>query len=209
MTDLPENMLLSDNPDIKLIGESVDLIIGVPGLTCEIGLRAGGGSHYIMDGLRKTNQEKTHIAIDPFGNILYEAHDNVYGRLGYNNVMRNECLSSLYKISTDLRIDFLFFQLEDTEFFKRYYDGIPVYKNDEKTIENTYSLVYFDGPHALKSVLAEFLFFNERASKGAVFLFDDTGHYDHATLEKDYLFKMGWELISKTTTKANYRKVGV
>lgn len=202
-----EEMLECDNVDNQLISESVKLIADVKGLTCEIGLRAGGGSHLIMKTLKETGQDKTHIAIDPFGNILYEAHDNVYGRLGYNNVMRNKCLTKLYQISTELKSDFLFFQLEDTEFFKRYSDGIPVYKCDEKTIENTYSFVYFDGPHALKSVLAEFLFFNERVANGAIFLFDDITHYDHALLENDYLFKNNWQLINKTTTKANYKKV--
>ena len=194
-----------DNIDYHLIEEGVGLVASVPGMTCEVGLREGGGSQYIMEALQKTGQNKIHIAIDPYGNIECEARNNSFSRFDYTNTMRNRCLSEMYKISTELNIDFLFFQLEDTEFFKRYGDGIPVY-NEKKSIQNTYSFVFFDGPHGTNAIINEFNFFNERASAGAVFVFDDITFYDFSSIEQNNLVPTGWKLITKTTAKASYRK---
>jgi hypothetical protein len=204
MTEEPLK-LETDSFDYEVLTEAVKLVANVPGMTCEVGLRAGGGSQFIMQGLKDTNQEKTHIAIDPYGNIEYEAHDNVFGRIGYTNELRDDCMVNIYRIAQQLSINFLFFPLEDTEFFKRYSDGVPIYQYN-KTINNQYSLVLFDGPHATTSVVAEFNFFNERAPSGAVFVFDDITHYDHNSVEKNYLFP-GWELITKTKYKASYKKL--
>ena len=42
--------------------------------------------------------------------------------------------------------NFSLLQYDDVEFMKRYYDGVPIYR-DKKEIRNKYDLVHFDGPH--------------------------------------------------------------
>jgi hypothetical protein len=194
----------TDNIDYHLLTEGIGLISNVAGMTCEIGLREGGGSQFIMDAINNTKQQRTHIAIDPYGNIIAEAKDNEFRRFDWDNNMRNICLSNMYQLASELNINFLFFQLEDTEFFNRYADGVPIY-NEVKSIENLYAFVFFDGPHGTQAVIKEFEFFNARANSGAVFVFDDISYYDFALIEKQYL-GTNWELVNKTTTKASYKK---
>jgi hypothetical protein len=194
-----------DNIDYHIIEEGVKLVQNVPGMTVEVGTREGGGSQLIMETLRATNQNKTHISIDPFGNIVCEAHDNSFSKFNYTNSMRNKCMSSLYQLADELNIDFIFFQLEDTEFFNKYADGVPIYQ-EVKRIENTYSFAFFDGPHGTNAIIKEFQFFNERAKAGAVFVFDDVRFYDFPKIEKEHLVHSGWELVSNTGIKASYRK---
>lgn len=202
---------LTDNIDYHILIEGIELVKNIPGMTCELGIRMGGGSHYIMEALAKTNQRKTHIGIDPYGNILYQGTNGAYTRYDYTNEMRNKCMINLYQLSLDLGINFLFFPLEDTEFFKRYADGVPVYQNmgitdGDKFLEKQYSFVFLDGPHSTHSLITEFNFFNERMSKGAVIVFDDHNVYDINYLEQNHIFSSGWELVTKTSVKASYIK---
>ena len=66
-------------------------------------------------------------------------------------------------------------------------------------------MVFFDGPHTTKAVAKETEFFVERASSGAVFVYDDINDYDHTQIE-NILFKSGFTLIRYGTnnTKASY-----
>lgn len=205
---MTEKIILgTDSADYHLIPECISLITNVQGMTCEIGLREGGASQIIMQALHDTKQDKTHIAIDPYGNIECAAHDNnLFTRFDYTNEMRDKCMIGIYTIARDLNVNFLFFPLEDTEFFNRYADGVPVYQQ-HKTINNQYSFVFFDGPHATQPIIKEVLFFNERSVIGTVFLFDDIPYYNHKHIEDQYLFPLGWELVSKTDRKASYKKV--
>lgn len=197
--------LSTDSSDYHLISEAVKAVKNVDGLTCEIGLRAGGGSEYILRALKVTDQNKTHIAIDPYGNIEYESHEGLVERLDYTNTMRDTCMIDMYTLARALNINFLFFPLEDTEFFKRYADGVPVYQ-EYKTIESSYAFVHFDGPHAHEPLVTEFKFFDARAPKGAHFVFDDVRFYDHEKFEQEYIFPAGWDLVRKTFVKASYIK---
>lgn len=216
--------LPTDNIDYHVIEEGVRLVTNVPGLTCELGVRSGGGSQYIMETLRDTNQKKTHIGIDPYGNILVEGRNNGKTRYDYTNEMRNKCMINLYKLSSELNINFLFFALEDTEFFKRYADGVPVYQNTgspecgthntqdcvkcgEKSLETLYSFVFLDGPHATSSLIEEFNFFKARTSPGGIIAFDDINFYDIDLIEREHIYNSGWELVTKTSVKASYRKL--
>ena len=87
----------------------------------------GGGTKAILDMLRYTEQKKIHIAIDPFGNIEYEHWENKKEKLDYTNKMKNNMLKHLYAYCSNYDMECLFFSLEDTEFFTRYADGIPIY----------------------------------------------------------------------------------
>lgn len=198
--DLP-----TDSGDYHLLTKGVELSKNIEGLTCEIGLRRGGGTKFILDALQRFGK-KVHIAIDPYGSIEYEHKEGEFVHLDYTNEMRDECLTNLYAYTRQLQIPFIFFNLEDTEFFKRYSDGVPVYAN-EKQILNTYSFVHYDGPHAVKPLLAEIDFFLPRTPNGGCWVFDDIrGYYDHDVIEK-VLFKSGFVEIEKADKKALYQKV--
>lgn len=203
VTLIPELPTDSDNYDI--LADAVERIRTIDGLTCEIGLRRGGGTKYILDALKATEQPKTHIAIDPFGNIEYpEGDDDRVIRCDYTNAMRDECLVNLYLYCLQQKLPFVFFNLEDTEFFARFADGVPVYYNTKHLI-NQYALVHFDGPHTVRHLKIEIDFFHPRSPQGAVWVFDDVKLYDHQAIHT-YLRSLGWSLYRTTNRKWTYRK---
>jgi len=195
--------LPTDSGEYHLLTKGIELSKEIKGMTCEIGLRRGGGTKHIIDALVNFGK-KLHIAIDPYGNIEYEHKEGEIVTLDYTNDMRDECLSNLYAYTRQMGIPFQFFNLEDTEFFKRYADGVPVYDN-VKTIEKIYSFVHFDGPHAVKPLQEEIAFFAPRTSVGGCWCFDDVKrYYDHDIIEKK-LFKLNFNLIEKGDHKALYQ----
>lgn len=134
--------MLTDSSEYSILSNAVDMIKNIEGLTCEIGLREGGSTKIILDSLKNNGVQKTHIAIDPYGNIEYRLKENEVHRMDYTNQMKNKTLYNLYKYCDENNLECLYFPLEDVEFFKRYSDGVPVY-NQYKQIINTYSLVFF------------------------------------------------------------------
>jgi len=199
--------LPGDSDDYEMLHSAVQLLWenAVPGMTCEIGLRRGGGTKAIIDALKDFELQKLHIAIDPYGNIEYH-EDNIQRiRRDYTNTMRDECLIELYLYCLQNQQAFQFFNLEDTEFFARYFDGVPVY-DDVKTIENEYALVHFDGPHSAEAIRAEIDFFDARTPKNAVFVFDDVALYDHEKNVDPYLLDLGWDWFEKGERKWSYVK---
>lgn len=198
--------LPTDSSDYDVITRGVSRILDVPGMTCEIGLRRGGGTKYILDALVSTNQKRTHVAIDPYGNIDYEDGDSHTTKYDYTNEMRDECLVNLYSYARQLKQNVLFFNLEDTEFFSRYADGIPVYQ-EKKRIESLYAFIHFDGPHSIIALRREIAFFEIRSVRGAVFVFDDVENYDHTSIDR-YLTSNGWLGLDTSTRKWSYMKRG-
>jgi hypothetical protein len=200
---VPEFECDSDNYDVLVTG--VEKVAAIEGLTCEIGLRRGGGSFHIMETLRNTQQNKTHIAIDPYGHIAYPEGDaGEVLQLDYTNDMRNMCLINMYLYCRIQKMPFLFFNLEDTEFFTRFADGVPVY-NEEKQLINQYAFVHFDGPHTVRHVETEIDFFHSRSPLGAVWVFDDVALYNHSEIDA-YLQILGWSCYQQTTRKWAYTK---
>lgn len=173
-------------------------------MTCEIGLRRGGGTKFIIDAIAANCPHKVHVAVDPYGSIIYADKDNSHIRLDYTNDMRDESLPNVYAYAKLKRVNFIFINLEDTEFFSRYADGVPVY-NEVKSIENEYSFVHFDGPHDVISLKTELQFFLPRTPKGGVYCFDDLKHYDHSKIE-EIIFKAGFKEVAKTGRKGLYVK---
>jgi Methyltransferase domain len=199
----------TDSLEYELLKKAVHDTKEVEGFTCEIGVRGGGGSMHMIDALIETGQQKDkiHVAVDPFGNIEYEANDVDVIRQDYTNDMRDDFLLNMYVFLTllgDNKVNLLFFNLEDTEFFKRYSDGIPLY-NETKRILNKYSVVHLDGPHSKKVLLPEIAFFHERTDKGAMIVFDDTDLYDHEFIHK-HMLKLKWKRVSKGERKQVYTK---
>ena len=65
-------MLETDSPDTSydVMKKHILTLKGVDGLSCEIGLRRGGGTKTMLDAFLMNNDKRIHVAIDPYGNIL-------------------------------------------------------------------------------------------------------------------------------------------
>ncbi len=200
-------VLRCDSSQYEVLENAAASIKGVRGMTCEVGVRAGGGSKFIIDGLMKAEDlGRTHVCIDPYGHIDYQENETSIRKIYYTNGMRNRCMIDLYEYVVGKDINLLFFCLEDTEFFRLFQEGVPIYK-ENKTIETKYALVHFDGPHSLASVMNEVHFFETRVDKGALFVFDDViGYYPHSKVE-EHLLQTGWERVMIEPPKASYVKV--
>lgn len=216
-----------DSQEYEILFHAVMKIKGVNGAVVEIGTRRGGSAKIIIDSLVKNEDNKRSMfCIDPYGNIEIECTNlnmsvhypgtKIEGaadskeitsphRFDYTNDMRNRVIPSLYFYAYQAGLNFTFFCLEDTEFFKRYSDGVPVYEHN-KTLLNEYAFVFFDGPHDNKAVTLETSFFLDRVNKGSVFVYDDIWMYDHDKVE-EMLFAKGFEILEKKQIKASYIKV--
>ena len=196
----------TDSREYHILLNAVARVKDVDGLTCEIGVREGGGTKLIMETLRNTGQQKVHIAIDPFGNIEYEHFETRKERLDYTNAMKNRMLANLYALCNNTGMECLFFPLEDTEFFKRYCDGIPIY-DECKRIVNKYAMVFLDGPHTTELVRAEFDFFNTRIPLNGVIVFDDIDQYQHMDQLDAYIQANGFAVLEQGGCKISYVKL--
>ena len=196
----------TDSGEYQILTDSVIAVKDIPGLTCEIGVREGGSTKHILDTLRQTGQQKVHIAIDPYGNIDYRSWEDRVDKLDYTNSMKNKMLINLYTYCDEYKMDCLYFPLEDTEFFKRYSDGVPIY-NENKQIVNQYSLVFLDGPHTSSDVIREFDFFKNRMPSGGRIVCDDYFQYNHMQTVDPHFTQNGFILISKGEHKLSYQKM--
>jgi len=195
-----EEVFGTDSQEYDILVNAVAKIKGVEGAVLEIGTRRGGSAKLIIDVLwNNQDTKRSMFCVDPYGNIdleitninasiHYPGQYQVVGdamskeesfatKFDYTNEMRNRTIPSLYYCAYEAGLNFTFFCLEDTEFFKRYSDGVPVY-NEFKKIEDTYAFVFFDGPHTNEAVEEELDFFLDRDTIGTVFVFDDIWMYD-------------------------------
>jgi len=188
--------LRSDGNEYEKVVDAVKCVHenNVPGMICEIGTYRGGGLYLIMKTFLELNDlTRVFVGVDPYGDILYyDVHGAKRGS-DYTNTTRNKFLSVMYSWCYKMNIDFLFFNLEDREFFKRYSDGIPVYRTEKKLLTK-YALVVIDGPHTLHFVKLEFDFFKDRMSPGGIIVFDDTEQYSHNDMEH-YIASCGFSVF--------------
>jgi hypothetical protein len=223
-----EEVFGTDSQEYDILVNAVNQIRGVSGAVVEIGTRRGGSAKMVIDTLaNNADTNRSMFCIDPYGNIEipctnYNMAIHYPGvviegdptskeitsqrRFDYTNDMRNRTIPSLYYCAYQAGLNFTFFCLEDTEFFKRYADGVPVYNNFKK-IENEYAFVFFDGPHDNPSVELETKFFIERSVVGSVYVYDDIWMYDHDKIETDLLFPNGFEVLERRDIKASYKRV--
>jgi hypothetical protein len=164
-------MLGRDSLEYDLLRHAAEAVMRqqVPGLTCEIGVRAGGGSQEIIEAIAGAPVRTTHVAIDPWGSLPY--HQPCPS--AYDNPMKRQCLADLYAYANDLAVDVLVFVLTDAEFFHRFADGVPIYADGGARRVNEYCLVHFDGPHSIDVIESEMRFFGPRAPVGAQWVIDD------------------------------------
>jgi hypothetical protein len=216
-----------DSQEYEILSNAALKIKGIEGAVVEIGSRRGGSAKLIIDALvHNGDTARSMFCIDPYGNIEIECTNknisaHVPGvviegdpqsteitkplRFDYSNEMRNRIVPSLYYYAFQRISDFQFFFLEDTEFFRRYADGVPVYNQSKKLI-NTYVLILFDGPHDNPAVFTETSFFLERSTIGTIFVYDDIWMYDHDKVEK-LIFAQGFVILEKGNVKASYIKI--
>lgn len=200
----------TDSSHYYVLTEAAELIKDLPIdlLTCEIGLRLGGGTSHILDGLYRTEQYgRTHIAIDPYGNIEYQSTDDRMVKHDYTNNMKHDCMVRLnHQLIEEFKnkFNFVFINLCDEEFFSRYADGVPVYQEEKKLLDK-YALIHYDGPHDVPSIMKEVDFFIPRTVSGSMFVFDDIPNYNHAIID-DHLLDNDFTVINKTERKISYRK---
>lgn len=224
-----EEVFTTDSSDYDLLHRACLAVRGIEGAVVEIGTRRGGSAKIMMDAFASQGDtDRAFFCIDPYGNIetqLTNVNINMFYkhlattegdpqskelsapvRLDYNNEMRNRIIPSLYYYAYQQGFNFTFFCLEDTEFFKRYADGVPIY-NQEKTIVDSYACVFYDGPHTNDHLMKEMRFFIHKAPQGATWIFDDIWQYSHDEIIEPFLFDTGWETMEKTQVKASYRRL--
>lgn len=200
--NLPET-----SADYGVLKNAVIESANVPGLALEIGLFRGGGARHIIDGIVETSSGKTLVTVDPYGNIEYKGSDQQgLVRMDFWNSRRNDCMINLFAYAQINIVNLLFFNMEDSEFFSRFSDGVPIYE-DYKRIENRYAVVHFDGPHTVEAVIEEIKFLHPRSPPGAWFVFDDVDWaYDHAGKIHPWLLELGWESKERQGRHWSYRK---
>lgn len=177
------------------------------GLSCDIGVRKGRSSQLIMEHVARTKENPTHIAIDPYGSIGYHADRYLpAGQSDYSNQMRRETMNNLSKLGMDLNVNLLFLPMEDTEFFQRFGDGVPLYQH-EKALINEYGFVFVDGQHSLEAVRHAINFFSSRMVSNGVLMFDNTNVYEHFQVHIG-LLESGFTYISELEMEdTDYKKV--
>ena len=121
--------------------------------------------------------------------------------------MKQQMLREIYQWCSENEMEFLFFPLEDSEFFKRYADGIPIYK-ESKQLLNTYRLVFFDGPHSTRAIREEIDFFKDKIPLGGVMVFDDIQQYPHMEKIDGYVHEIAFQMLEQGQTKVSYIKNG-
>jgi hypothetical protein len=192
-------MILGDSLEYEFFDEAIQLLKNPIGVSVEIGVRRGMGTKCIIDAYRKYHPsiQLKHLGIDPYGNILYRTSDNDKGgRLDYTNKMKQDALLAIIKEYPE----FNFINLEDSEFFKRYADGYPVY-DFEKKLLTKYETVHFDGPHDTESVMKEVDFFLNRRPEQCVYIFDDIDTHDIDKIG-EHLIWNGFKEFKKGKRKA-------
>jgi len=191
-------MISGDSKEYEFFDEAIKLLKNPIGVSVEIGVRRGMGTKCIIDAYRKYHPgvKLKHLGIDPYGDIIYRTADSdLGGRLDYTNKMKQEALLDLIKEYPE----FNFINLEDSEFFKRFADGYPVYDNEKKLLTQ-YEMVHFDGPHDTESVMKEVNFFLDRKPKQCVYVFDDIDTHDIDKIG-EHLIWNGFKEIKKGNRK--------
>jgi len=199
-----------DQLEQEILYNAAQSIKDVEGIVCEIGLREAGGMSVMMMGCLDNNDTNhPFLAIDPYGNIAYNWQENMTVIPDYTNQMKNKTLANLHNFCFEKNLNFNLLCLEDTEFFDRFEDGVPVYTEARKIIFEKYALVHFDGPHKVSDIINEVKFFKDKMSIGGYLVFDDAyvGYYNHNEVEAYILEGDYYELIEKSTHKASYKRI--
>ena len=191
-------MIAGDSKEYEILIEACKSLTSDNLLTAEIGVRQGLGSKLILENLK--HKKHWHIGIDPYGNISYPHFDNKRSIVcNYTNSMKVNLLK-------DLNFEnFTLYQLDDDEFMKSFYDGVPIYR-EKKEIISTYDLVHFDGPHKTVDVIKEAIFFGERSKPGTVFVFDDYNYFNMDSVLRIIVNEYNFMLLKRGEHKISLKR---
>jgi hypothetical protein len=197
-----------DSAEYEFLAEAVELMKDVQGICCEIGVRRGMGTKTILDAVKQYCPEKYVVSVDPYGNIPYTGREpDGETHYDYTDDMMNDCMADMWAYVRDNRMKWKFFNLTDRDFFKSFWEGVPVYEYFGAGKATTYSMIHYDGPHTVLDLKAETAFFNLRTPVGGVWVFDDCtpDFYDHSIID-EWVKDMGFELVKIGNKKAVYRR---
>lgn len=203
-----EGILPTDSTEYELLIAAATEAAKVEGMSCELGLRRGGGTRMILDAFIAVGAYKNHVAVDPWGNIDYLTTEKNHVRLAtdYTNDMRALCMTELFLYYRGKPVNVKVENMTDTEFFKRFHDYVPFYDNSGTVNETHYCLAHLDGPHDSDVVIDEARFFSPRMHAGAMLVCDDTNLYDHTRSEAVIVGELGFEVATKGQRKIVYSK---
>lgn len=195
-----------DSGEYEFLTEAVNISKDVPGMCIEIGLRRGLGTKTIIDAVRQYCFDKTVVAVDPYGSILYQPREHVEPcRLDYTNQMKAETLAALWAYIAENPVDFKFYNWTDEFYFNKMEDGEVVY-DLEPDFKKYFSMIHLDGPHSVEAVNKEIDWFYERMLPGATLVIDDITP-DFIPIEKVEQHMGGrFECIKKGLKKGIWKK---
>jgi hypothetical protein len=202
------NYRCSHPEDLDIFDACIKELTTKHGVTIEIGVHEGGGSKRIIDAYKKFHNTANHyhIGVDPFGSAPYIHTDEMFSKGQSENRYGDEKRWYLQKAIVDNQDkNFIFLQLEAAEYFKRFHDGYPLFINGKKYMLAMYDLVHLDGLHAIKYVVEEVAFFDDRLSKGGFIVFDDIDKIDMDTIHQ-YMTHLKYTMFKTGTKKTAYRK---
>lgn len=176
-------------------------------IVMEVGLREGGGLLALMVGGKNVGSQNLHVAIDPYGDIPYQLGESA-NNWTYPNSMKNATIPRFHHFSEQQGMEFQFFNLEDSEFFVRFGNGIPVYKDAKKVLLTKYAIVHLDGPHNTPALSEQIKFLALRTISGSFIVIDDTNKPDWMNMEElgDLLNGYGFTLWKETVNRQAFIK---
>ena len=168
---------------MKTPHERLSQIVGdleVRGAYAQIGLGTGDSAHTI---LQSTPLDKKLIIVDPYGSIGYRMMSE--DELGYpstkesrDNNVQIEVLAGLYDYALESQRHFLFYPMEDIEFYQRFQTGIFYYNEGEQIRTNEYGFVYFNAENCIGNLIEGIRFMDERTPKDGVWVFNNINDYN-------------------------------
>lgn len=168
---------------MKTPHERLSQIVGdleVRGAYAQIGLGTGDSAHTI---LQSTPLDKKLIIVDPYGSIGYRMMSE--DELGYpstkesrDNNVQIEVLAGLYDYARESQRHFLFYPMEDIEFYQRFQTGIFYYNEGEQIRTNEYGFVYFNAENCIGNLIEGIRFMDERTPKNGVWVFNNINDYN-------------------------------
>jgi len=153
----------------------------VRGLFAQIGLGTGDYAHTI---LKSAPKEKLFIIVDPYGSYEYRMMSP--DELGYpstktarSNGDSLPILQELYQTAVYKdTAHFLYYPMDDAEFYERFQTGIFFYNESEKIKNNEYGFVLFNAENCVGNLIEGIRFMNERTPKDGVWVFNNINEYN-------------------------------
>ena len=170
-----------------LLEETVKSISELEGFACQLGIGKGNGTLSILGELPK---DKLLVLVDPYGEHEYRTIEDglPVDRKADGVRTAYSTLASLYSmVSSGTWPYFLYYPMEDIEFYEHFQTGIFFYNNGEKSRLNEYCFVHFNAHKNVLNLLEGIRFFDERMVVGGKWVFEDTdqlNEYQHQILDE-------------------------